>query len=146
VHKESTLLFARQFFGQNGGMSDRQVTRFVSLGLLFLIAPLTSRADNFQRVYFDPATDELVIGVVYRGTNPDHQFTLQWGPCHTRDDNQREITGELLDQQWQDAAQQEYRKTLRFSLADLECRPAAVTVRTAPRFFFTLQIPARGTE
>jgi len=114
-------------------------------GLLVLIAPLASRGDNFGRVYFDPATDELVIGIVYLGTNPDHQFTLKWGSCETRDGNQREITGVLLDQQWQDAAQQEFRKTLRFSLADLDCRPAAATVRTAPRFFFTLQIPAHGT-
>jgi hypothetical protein len=112
------------------------------LGFLLLVAPLSSRGDNFQRVYFDPSTDELVIGIVYRGTNPDHQFSLKWGPCETRD-AERQITVELLDQQWHDAAQQEFRKTLRFSLADLDCRPSVATVRTAPRFYFTLQIPAR---
>jgi hypothetical protein len=112
------------------------------VGPLLLIAPPSSRGDNFRRVYFDSTTDELVIGIVYRGTNPDHQFTLKWGSCQTRSDNQRQITGELLDQQWQDAARQEYRKTLRFSLADLDCRPAVATVRTAPRFLVTVQIPA----
>jgi len=34
-------------------------------------------------------------------------------------------------------------KTTRFSLADLPCRPVKLTLRTAPRFYVTLQIPAQ---
>jgi hypothetical protein len=36
-----------------------------------------------------------------------------------------------------------YRGTKRFSLANLpRARPASVTLRTAPRFFYTLTIPS----
>ena len=110
------------------------------------VGPQVSRADNFQNVTYDPATDELVIVVVYRGTNPDHQFSLKWGPCIDRGNNQHEIVADLLDQQAQDAARKDYRKTVRMSLAGMECRPAAVTLRTAPRFYYTLTIPARGAN
>jgi hypothetical protein len=115
-----------------------------ALTLAFMLSgiPLRGQADSFQKVSYDPATDELVITVIYRGTNPDHQFSLKWGACQGHDDDQREIVGELLDQQALDAARKEFRKTLRFSIADLDCRPAMLTVRTAPRFYFTLQVPA----
>jgi hypothetical protein len=49
----------------------------------------------------------------------------------------------VLDSQWQDDARHEFKKTLRFGLAELQCRPAKVTLRTAPRFMYTLMIPAR---
>jgi hypothetical protein len=51
-----------------------------------------------------------------------------------------------LDQQFQDAARKNFRKTVRISVADVDCRPAAVTLRTAPRFFYTLTIPARAAQ
>jgi hypothetical protein len=82
--------------------------------------------------------------MAYRGTNPDHTFSLKWGPCQTSADaSQPEIVAEVLDSQWQDAARQPFKKTTRFSLADLPCRPVKLTLRTAPRFYVTLQIPAR---
>ncbi len=114
-----------------------------ALALILLAMPYAGRADYFRKVTYDPATDELVIVVGYRGTNPDHQFSLKWGPCIDHGDNGREIMAELLDQQFQDAAQKDYRKTLRMSLASLDCRPAQVTLRTAPRFIYTLTVPAR---
>ena len=110
-------------------------------GLIFLIGS-AGRTDEFQTVTYDAATDELVIVVNYSGTNADHQFTMNWGECRTKDDNQRELFGELIDQQARDAARQEFRKTVRISLADVGCRPAVVTVRTAPRFLATVTIPA----
>jgi hypothetical protein len=105
----------------------------------------TVRADNFQSVRYDAARDELVIVVLYRGTNPDHEFSLKWGPC-TEHGSNREIVAELLDQQASDAARKDYRKTVRMSLAGMDCRPAAVTLRTAPRFYYTLRIPARSSR
>jgi hypothetical protein len=109
--------------------------------VLLLVGSVT-RADDFENVSYDPAADELVIVVDYSGTNPDHQFTLDWGDCQTKDDNQKELFGDLIDQQSRDAARQDYRKTLRFSLADVDCRPATLTLRTAPRFLATVTIPA----
>ncbi|MDB6083834.1 MAG: hypothetical protein JWN43_1715 [Gammaproteobacteria bacterium] len=116
----------------------------LAFGLL-ISAAVGSRADNFQSVAYDPATDEVVVGVIYRGTNPNHRFTLQWGACETHDDQTKEIAGELLDDQAQDAARQDFSKTVRFSAAELECRPATATIRTAPRFYATVKIPPRPT-
>jgi len=114
-------------------------------GLILLIGPAT-RADDFESVSYDPVADELVIVINYSGTNPDHQFTLNWGDCQTKDDNQSELFGDLIDQQSRDAARQDYRKTLRFSLAAVDCRPVTLTLRTAPRFFATVTIPANRSK
>jgi hypothetical protein len=113
---------------------------------LILLAGSPCRADDFENVSYDPASDELVIVIHYSGTNPDHQFTLNWGECQTKDDNQSELFGDLIDQQSRDAARQDYRKTLRFSLAAIDCRPATLTLRTAPRFFATVAIPANRSR
>lgn len=114
--------------------------------LVLLLMPLTGRTDNFQRVAYDASTDELVISMIYRGTNPDHQFSVQWGPCIDDDAGRHTISGEVLDQQFRDAARKNFKKTVRISVADLECRPAAVTLRTAPRFLYTLTLPARASQ
>src|SRR5277367_166232 len=101
------------------------------------------RADNFANAYYDARRDQIVVTMTYRGTNPDHTFSLKWGQCKESDGGAHEIVAEVLDSQWQDAATQSFKKTTRFSLADLQCRPAKLTLRTAPRFYYTLQIPAR---
>jgi hypothetical protein len=101
-------------------------------------------ADNFANVYYDARKDQLVVTVFYRGTSPDHAFTLKWGQCkEPRDGGVREIDAEVLDSQWDDVASRDFKKTTKFSLQDLTCRPAEVTLRTAPRFVYTLKIPAR---
>lgn len=110
------------------------------------MTPRPGHADNFQKVTYDASSDELVISVIYRGTNADHQFSVKWGSCVDGDDGRHTIVGDLLDQQFQDAARKNYKKTIHISIADLECRPAAVTLRTAPRFYYTLTIPARPAQ
>jgi hypothetical protein len=103
--------------------------------------PQPALADNFARVYYDSNTGELVVTMRYRGTNPDHTFSLKWGTCSdAAPGTLPEVAVEVLDDQWRDQAQREFKKTIRFSLADLPCRPAKVTLRTAPRFFYTLVI------
>ncbi|MDP8983687.1 MAG: hypothetical protein M3N97_01365 [Pseudomonadota bacterium] len=77
----------------------------------------------------------------YRGTNPDHHFTLQWSECRTGDSGLPGVAAEVLDDQFKDRALQDFRKTQRFSLGGIPCRPAKVTFRTAPRFYVTLTIP-----
>jgi hypothetical protein len=100
-------------------------------------------ADTFSSASYDSNTDELVITMLYRGTNPDHRFSLQWGDCQTLGDDgsKHQIVAEVLDSQWNDDAQRTFTKTFRFKLAGLNCRPATVTLRTAPRYEITLQIP-----
>jgi hypothetical protein len=113
----------------------------LSAAVLFDVA----HGDTFSKVFHDPAQDELVVTMAYRGTNPDHTFSLKWGPCQTMDDGSEAIVAEVLDSQWQDAARQPYKVTTRFSLADLPCRPVKLTLRTAPRFYVSLHIPARNS-
>lgn len=115
-------------------------------GLAAAILPSAAQADNFANVYYDAGKDQLLVTISYRGTNPDHTFSLQWGMCKdSADGKTREIAVDVLDSQWQDAARRDFKKTTRFSLADLTCRPATLTLRTAPRFLYTLQIPARSS-
>jgi hypothetical protein len=104
--------------------------------------PLCAHADTFSRVYYDARTDELVVSMKYSGTSPNHSFTLQWGQCQDVNGSKlRELDAEVLDSQWQDEALRPYKKTVRFSLADIPCRPAKLTLRTAPRFIYTVLIP-----
>ena len=101
-----------------------------------------AQADTFARVTYDRNDDSLVVTMRYRGTNPNHNFSLQWGACRTDPSNKLPVVSvEVLDDQFQDRAQQDFKKTVRFSLTGLPCRPAAVTLRTAPRFYYTLTIP-----
>ena len=104
-----------------------------------------AHADNFGRVRYDAQADQLVVTMIYRGSNPDHAFSLKWGPCQAHQSGDLPgVTLEVLDDQFNDPAQQDYRKTVRFSLAELPCpRPAKVSLRTAPRFFYSLTIPGR---
>jgi hypothetical protein len=104
---------------------------------------LGAKADNFVKVRYDKQTDRLVLTMVYSGTNPNHNFSLKWGPCQANQSgNLPGATAEVLDDQYEDKSQQEFTKTVRLSLAGMPCsRPASVSLRTAPRFFYTLTIP-----
>jgi hypothetical protein len=113
-----------------------------TLGAATLLVP-SANADNFGNVYYDKKTDRLIVTMVYRGSNPNHKFSLRWGDCKTDQSvTMPTVTVEVLDDQFEDDAQMDFRKTTRFSLAGLPCsRPASVTLRTAPRFYYTLTIP-----
>ena len=107
-------------------------------------ANLTARADHFVDARYDAQSDELVVTMRYKGTNPNHDFTATWGRCkHTdRDTKRQQITAVVLDDQWRDAARELFTKTVRLSLADVSCRPAQVTLQTAPRYRYTVNIPS----
>ena len=103
----------------------------------------SAEGDDFGRIYYDAKTDQMVVTMLYRGTNPNHHFTLSWGACQPdAADGLPGVTAEVLDDQFDDRALQDYKTTKRFGLANLPCgRPARVTLHTAPRFFYTLTIP-----
>jgi len=112
------------------------------LGVALTLWPRPGKTDSFAQAYYDVAKNDLVITMNYRGTNPNHAFSLAWGPCSkSKDGAGHEIAADVLDSQWLDAASRDFVKTTRFNLANFRCRPATVTLRTAPRFFYTLQIP-----
>jgi hypothetical protein len=104
---------------------------------------LQGKADNFTQVRYDRQTDRLIVTMAYGGTNPSHHFSLKWGQCQANQSgNLPGVTAEVLDDQYDDVAEQEFTKTVRFKLAGMPCqRPARVTLRSAPRFFYTLTIP-----
>jgi hypothetical protein len=107
-----------------------------------MVSPAT--AGNFGSSYYDRATDELVVTILYGGTNPNHQFTLKWGTCELDESGHRKplVNGEILDDQFNDTEQQQYKVVSRFSLKDMPCpRPAIVAVSIAPNASFELVIP-----
>ena len=109
---------------------------------LSLLAMSAAQAATFSSAYYDSKTNDLVVTMIYGGTNPNHQFSVQWGTCRPLGSNgNHQIAADLLDSQWDDAAQQQFTITVRFSLAGVNCRPAAITLRTAPKYEYTLQVP-----
>ena len=129
--------------GGRGDCRARWTTTALGRALAVLMLPLGSHADNFSKAYYDSHTDQLAVSMAYRGTNSEHTFTLQWGQCQdVNGSNLHEVAAEVLDSQWQDEDLRPYEKTVRFSLAGIPCRPAKVTLRTAPRFIYTVLIPA----
>jgi hypothetical protein len=131
------------------GRGDRcarwTATALLGSALAALLLPLGSHADSFSKAYYDARTDQLVVSMTYGGTNPNHTFSLQWGQCQNVNGGElHEVAAEVLDSQWQDQALHPYKKTVRFSLADIPCRPAKVTLRTAPRFIYTVLIPKQS--
>ena len=128
-----------------GARWARRTATALGSGLAALMLPLGSQADDFSNAYYDARTDQLVVSMTYGGTNSNHSFTLRWGPCQdVNGSNLHQLAGEVLDSQWQDEALRPFNKTVRFSLADIPCRPAQVTLRTAPRFIYTVLIPKQS--
>jgi|HubBroStandDraft_6_1064221.scaffolds.fasta_scaffold384676_2 hypothetical protein len=121
----------------------RHLSFFLILAAAATFFSLEAGADNFAKVRYDKQADRLVVTMIYRGTNPNHNFSLKWGPCQTSDSGDLPgATAEVLDDQYEDAAEQDFTKTVRLKLTDMPCpRPASITLRTAPRFFYTLTIP-----
>jgi len=110
--------------------------------LLCLLPAAMLTAATFSSAYYDSNSNELVVTLVYGGTNPNHQFTAQWGTCRTLgNQGNHQIAVVLLDSQWDDAAQQSFTTTVHISLAGVSCHPAVVTLRTAPKYEYTVQIP-----
>ena len=107
-----------------------------------VIAAGQASADAFGDVTYDAKTDELVVTLLYSGTNPDHAFSLEWGRCMKHPDGTTDVTGEVIDSQARDAVSQEFQKTVRLSLAGLPCRPATVTLHSLPNARISVPVPA----
>jgi hypothetical protein len=107
-----------------------------------MLALSAAQAATFSSAHYDRSANELVVTMIYGGTNPNHQFTAQWGTCRPLgNDGNHQIVADVIDSQWDDAAQQQFTVTVRFSLAGVTCLPAAITLRTAPKYEYTLQVP-----
>jgi hypothetical protein len=102
-----------------------------SLALCLALAtlPLAVAAADIVDAWYDPSRDELIVDVAYRGSTPDHEFSLSWAGCGRTADGQRGIAARLIDTRGEEPALGDYRIRERFSLATLECRPAEVMLR-----------------
>ncbi len=114
--------------------------------VLMMTATTAAMADAFGSVHYDPKRDQIVVTMIYDGTNPNHHFSIHWGRCRTLHDQiqgpaRKIINLGILDDQGNDAARKRYTKIVRVSLADLSCRPATVTLWTSPNQFTRLDIP-----
>jgi hypothetical protein len=107
-----------------------------------LLVAASAYAQTFLGAQYDPATDELVVDIAYSGTNPDHQFSLAWDPCQGNSPPY-EVAARVIDDQADDAAVEDFIVRRRFSLQDLPCRPAKVTLRTGRVANVSVFVPAR---
>lgn len=109
-------------------------------------APAAVMGANFETVSYDSGGDQLIVTMTYEGTNPNHHFSIQWGPCRKHIDQLNEpprniVEVGILDDQGSDAAENSYTKVVKVSLAGLSCRPATVTLWTPPHFTASIDIP-----
>jgi hypothetical protein len=111
---------------------------------LLYVAP--AAAISVTALTYDPGKDQLVLTIAYRGTNPDHQFNVQWDACTRLDDERMQILGLLVDTQPDDLARQDFTRQMRIDLRDFSCRPAKVTIRTSAGFFTSVDVPAAKTK
>jgi hypothetical protein len=109
-----------------------------------LAMPRPASADNFGPSHYDRATDQLVVTMLYGGTNPNHTFTIKWGACEVDDSGRRMplANADVLDDQFNDVEQQQYTVVVHLSLAGMPCpRPAIVTLSSPPGSSIRLKIP-----
>lgn len=130
--------------GETGrAVAARKRRASLALAAGALLASSGAQADNFGSAYYDPRNDQLVVQMIYMGTNAHHRFRLRWGECQSNPQGGMPgVTAEILDDQPMDDSVRTYRRTRRFGLANMPCsRPVSITLHTAPRFFLTLTIP-----
>lgn len=100
-----------------------------------------AEAANIVGLSYEAQSDSLVIQIVYRGTHPDHQFSVEWAQCRQFDQG-AQILGLLVDSDPKDPAREDFSKVLRISLAQQSCRPAQVIIRTDAGFLRSVDVPA----
>jgi hypothetical protein len=116
---------------------------FIALGAApIALIPISVWAEAFGEAVYDANSDELIVTMLYSGTNPDHKFSLQWDRCIAHPDGTKDVTAQVVDSQERDGVSQEFKKTVHFGLKDLPCRPARVTLRASPGTYLALQVPA----
>jgi hypothetical protein len=110
--------------------------RLTASVVAMVLAVPAAMADSFGSVRYDAAGDQLIVTMVYEGTNSHHHFSVQWGECQSLDHHPgappNQIGIQVLDDQGNDAAERQYTETLRIPLASLSCKPARVTLLTEP--------------
>jgi hypothetical protein len=120
------------------------MTRLQTVIFAAALAVIAGRAsaEAFGDANYDAKTDELIVTMLYSGTNPDHAFSLAWNKCTRHPDGTTDVEAEVIDSRARDAVSQEFKKTVRLSLAELPCRPATVTLHCWPSAYIVVKVPA----
>lgn len=105
--------------------------------LVLALAALPVQAADIVGAGYDAKADEIVVDIVYRGTQPGHRFAVEWGPC-----TETGVAARLVDTQGSDIAKDEFRVRERIGLGGLPCRPAVVTLRLGKVSHARVQVPA----
>ncbi len=88
----------------------------VVASLVALLTTTVGKADDFGPVRYDPNSDQLIVTMIYDGTNPNHHFSVKWGQCRKLQGfdqpTQELIEVWILDDQGDDAAKKNFKKTL----------------------------------
>ena len=142
----ATLGLASALSGQRR-REDFRGCLLIAVTVAMATANAAVMAATFGPVRYDANGDQLIVTMIYDGTNPNHHFSIQWGTCRKgqqidRPEHQT-IGVDILDDDHNDAAKKAYTETIKVPLANLSCRPATVTLRTAPDFYASVDIPAR---
>jgi len=102
----------------------------------------TADAANVVGLSYDAQLDRLVIQIAYRGTHPDHVFSVRWEECRRLDEERSQILGLVVDSDPKDPAREEFSRRLEVDLVQFPCRPAKVTIRTDAGFWRSVDVPA----
>lgn len=102
-----------------------------------VLAGFPALAADIVGATYDAASDEIVVDIVYLGTKPGHEFTVEWGSC-----SDTGVAGRLVDQQGGDLAKEEFHVRRRIGLGGLPCRPAEVTLRLGKVSHARVRVPA----
>lgn len=115
----------------------------LSAGGLFLalLAAGPALGADILGAAYDAGRDEIVATIAYRGTHADHDFALRWGSC--REGEPAGVAARLIDRHGRDAARESFRARARFSLEEIPCRPARVTLRLGRVSHATVHVPAK---
>ena len=123
-----------------------RISRVAIIVALTIASTTVAKADTFGPVRYDPTTNQILVTIHYRGTNPNHQFSIQWGRCRKLHGQlhgpaPRAIDLGILDQQGNDAARRGYTELVKVPLAGMTCRPATVTLWTSPNQYRSIAVP-----
>jgi hypothetical protein len=110
--------------------------------LLVLFYCMPASAILVNQLVYDADEDKLVMVINYRGTNEEHEFSVQWNECERLDDEHSQILGVLVDSQPNDHARQEFTHKFEVDMSGFSCRPAKVTIRTSAGYFMSVDVPA----
>ena len=118
----------------------------ITFAVAMLTASAVVMAEDFGAVHYDRKGDQLIVTVMYDGTNPNHHFSIHWGRCHKIHDHlhgpaRKIIDVGILDDQGNDAAMKSYTEIVKVPPAGMSCRPATVTLWAPPDSSTSIDIP-----